>query len=67
LFTPSHAIAIAIAIGIAIVIGIANADVHADAIARQLENLKIFKDVNLTVLIARLTALKAKVPDKKQP
>jgi hypothetical protein len=47
----------------------ANALAYASAyaLARQLEELKIFKDVNFTVLIAKLEALKAKIPDKKQP
>jgi hypothetical protein len=34
---------------------------------RQLEELKVFKGINFTVLIARLEALKAKVPDDNQP
>jgi energy-coupling factor transporter ATP-binding protein EcfA2 len=33
------------------------------AIAQELENIKIFTNVNFTVLIARLEALKAQVPD----
>ena len=47
----------------------ANANTIANAITytRQLEKLKVFKGINLTVLIARLEALKAKVPDDKQP
>jgi hypothetical protein len=47
----------------------ANALVLADAITytRQLEELKVFKDINFTVLIARLEALKAKLSDDKQP
>lgn len=40
---------------------------NAISYARELEELKIFKDVNFTVLIARLKALEAKVPDDKQP
>jgi hypothetical protein len=34
-------------------------------LAHQLEKVEIFKDIN--VLLARLKALKAKVPDNKQP
>jgi predicted NACHT family NTPase len=47
----------------------ANANVIANAITytRQLEELKVFKGRNFTVLIARLKALKAKAPDDKQP
>jgi len=45
----------------------ANALAYAYAYARHLEQLKIFKDVNFTVLIAKLEALKAKIPDEKQP
>jgi hypothetical protein len=42
---------------------------HAKAIAysRELEKLKVLKGINFTVLIARLEALKAKVPDDNQP
>jgi hypothetical protein len=48
---------------------IANAETIADAIShtRELEELKVFKDINFTVLIARLEALKAKIPDYNQP
>jgi hypothetical protein len=48
---------------------IANTYSIADAITytRELEELKVFKGINFTVLIARLEALKAKVPDDKQP
>ncbi len=47
----------------------ANANPIAEAITyiRQLEELKVFKDINFTVLIARLEALKAKLPDDNQP
>jgi hypothetical protein len=47
----------------------ANAKAITEAITytRQLEELKVFKDINFTVLIARLEALKAKVPDDNQP
>lgn len=47
----------------------ANAYANAEAInySRQLEKLKIFNNINFTVLIARLEALRAKVPDVKQP
>ncbi|MFE1744177.1 hypothetical protein [Coleofasciculus sp. H7-2] len=45
----------------------ANAIANAIAYARKLEQLKIFKDVNFTVLIARLEALKAKIPDDQLP
>jgi len=34
---------------------------------RQLEELKVFKGINFTVLITRLEALKAKAPDDRQP
>jgi hypothetical protein len=40
---------------------------HAITYTRELEKLKVFKGINFTVLIARLEALKAKVPDDKQP
>ena len=45
------------------------AQVIADAITIvcELKELKIFKDVSFTVLITRLEALKAKIPDEKQP
>jgi predicted NACHT family NTPase len=46
---------------------IANALDEAITCTRELEELKVFKDINFTVLIARLEALKAKVPDDKQP
>jgi hypothetical protein len=58
---------------IAHVIANANANANTNAIAnaitytRELEELKVFKAINFTVLIARLEALKAKVPDDKQP
>jgi hypothetical protein len=47
----------------------ANAKIIADAITytRELEELKVFKGINFTVLIARLEALKAKLPDDNQP
>jgi hypothetical protein len=50
-------------------IAIANANAIANTITytRQLEKLKVFKDINFTVLIARLEALKAQLPDNKQP
>ncbi|MEH2423281.1 MAG: NACHT domain-containing protein [Nostoc sp.] len=35
--------------------------------SRKLEKLKIFNNINFTVLIARLEALKVKVPGKQQP
>jgi hypothetical protein len=44
-----------------------NAFTNANAYTRQLEELKVFKDINFTVLIARLEALKAKVPHDNQP
>jgi hypothetical protein len=51
-----------------IAIADANAGTIADAITytRELEEFKVFKDINFTVLIARLEALKAKAPDDKQ-
>jgi predicted NACHT family NTPase len=47
---------------------IANANAIAEAITytRQLEELKVFKGINFTVLIARLEALKAKAPGYNQ-
>ncbi len=51
----------------------ADADAYAKAITkaitytRELEELKVFKAINFTVLIARLEALKAKAPDDNQP
>jgi hypothetical protein len=59
----------------ALALALANANANANALAiteaitytRQLEELKVFKNINFTVLIARLEALKAKVPDDKQP
>jgi anaerobic selenocysteine-containing dehydrogenase len=53
----------------AIVIPFASAIALADAITctRELEELKLFKGINFTVLIARLEALKAKAPAHKQP
>jgi hypothetical protein len=67
----ANIIAIASAIAYADLIAIDNA--HADPIAyaitytRELKELKVFKDINFTVLLARLEALKAKAPDDKQP
>jgi hypothetical protein len=46
---------------------IASALDEAITCTRELEELKVFKDINFPVLIARLEALKAKVPDDKQP
>jgi hypothetical protein len=49
-----------------------NAKTNADAIAyaiqyiNELEKLKIFKNINLTVLIDQMEELKAKIPDDKQ-
>jgi hypothetical protein len=72
-----EAIADANAIANANIIAITNANVTAFAFAntiadtitytRELEELKVFKAINFTVLIARLEALKAKVSDDKQP
>jgi hypothetical protein len=51
----------------------ANADADANAFGRfieyahDLENLKIFKNINLTGLIAQMEALKAQIPSKGQP
>jgi hypothetical protein len=47
----------------------ANANALANAITstRQLQELKVFKVINFSALIARLEALKAKAPDDKQP
>jgi hypothetical protein len=69
----AYAITIAKAYAITIAKAYANTYTIADAIAyaitytRELEELKVFKGINFTVLIARLEALKAKVPDDKQP
>lgn len=73
----ANANAIAIAIAYAIAYAIANANANANAIAiaiaeainysRELEKLKIFNNINFTVLIARLEALRAKVPNDQQP
>ena len=54
-------------------IAYANAYADADAIAyaikytEQLKKSEIFKNLNFTVLIAQLEALKARIPDDKQP
>ncbi|NEQ24479.1 MAG: histidine kinase, partial [Microcoleus sp. SIO2G3] len=69
----AYAIAYTIANANAVAIAYANADANAETIAdvitytRELEELKVFKGINFTVLIARMEALKAKVPDDKQP
>jgi hypothetical protein len=68
-----HTIAITNANVYANVIANTYAVAYADAIAnaitytRQLEELQVFKGINFTVLVARLEALKAKVPDDNQP
>ncbi|NEP02839.1 MAG: NACHT domain-containing protein [Symploca sp. SIO2E9] len=46
---------------------IAHAIAHAMDDARELEELKIFREVNFTMLIARLKILEAQVPDAQQP
>ena len=45
----------------------ANAITEAITYTRQLEELKVFKNIDFSALIARLEVLKAKVPDNKQP
>ena len=60
-------IAKALAYTIANANDIALAIVDANVNARELEELKILKDINFTVLIARLEALKAQVSDDNQP
>ena len=45
----------------------ANTITEAITYTRQLEELKVFKNIDFSALIARLEALKAKVPDNKQP
>lgn len=40
---------------------------NAITYTRELKELKVFKDINFTVMIAKLEALKVKVPDDKQP
>ncbi|MEH1844367.1 MAG: NACHT domain-containing protein [Nostoc sp.] len=76
-YAITNAYAIANINAIANVNAIANAIAEAEAIAeaitkainysRELEKLKIFNNINLAVLIARLEALRAKVPDDQQP
>ncbi|MEH2406400.1 NACHT domain-containing protein [Nostoc sp.] len=57
----------------AVAIAIANANANADALVTvidytgELEKLKIFNNVDFTILSAKLKALKTKVPDDKQP
>jgi hypothetical protein len=69
----ANANANALAIAYAYAYADAIADVKANAIAnaitytRKLEELKVFKNINFTVLIARLEALKAKALDDRQP
>lgn len=60
---------IAYANGLVITNTVTDAKTIADAITytRELKELKVFKGINFTVLIARLEALKAKLPDHKQP
>lgn len=73
--TNTNAIANGIVNSNDIVIPFASAIALADTIAladaitctRELEELKLYKAINFTVLIARLEALKAKAPDHKQP
>jgi hypothetical protein len=73
IYAIANAIAFANAIAYAYANAYVNAYTNAETIAdiitytRQLEELKVFKGINFTVLIARLEALKAKVPDDKQP
>lgn len=45
----------------------ANAVAQAYAYARELDKLKIFNNVNFTMLIAQLEALKVQAPDDEQP
>ncbi len=47
-------------------VAIANANANAIKSARELEKLEIFNNVNFNVLIARLEALEAEVPDDKK-
>jgi hypothetical protein len=63
----AYVYAIVNANALAAAIDIAYALTDAITYTRQLEELKVFKGINFTVLIARLEALKAKVPDDKQP
>ncbi|MEH2218463.1 MAG: NACHT domain-containing protein [Nostoc sp.] len=67
----ANAYAIAYAIAYANVNANANANVNAIAEAinysRKLEKLKIFNNINFTILIAQLETLKALIPDDKQP
>ncbi|MEH2334906.1 NACHT domain-containing protein [Nostoc sp.] len=53
----------------AVAISYANANANAEAIeyTRKLEELKIFNNVNFTMLIDQLKELKDKIPDDKQP
>jgi len=66
-YTIANANDIALAYTIANANDIALAIVDANVNARELEELKILKDINFTVLIARLEALKAQVSDDNQP
>ncbi|WP_223278629.1 NACHT domain-containing protein [Nostoc sp. 'Peltigera membranacea cyanobiont' 232] len=72
-YAYANAEAIANPIAIAYAYAYAYANANAEAIAeainysRKLEKLKIFNDINFTVLIARLEALRAKVPNDQQP
>ncbi|QSJ20476.1 NACHT domain-containing protein [Nostoc sp. UHCC 0702] len=61
----ANAIANAYAYANAYAIAIANA--NAIQYTRQLEESKIFNDVNFTMLIDQLQDLKAKIPDDQQP
>ncbi|MEH1838344.1 MAG: NACHT domain-containing protein [Nostoc sp.] len=65
----ANAYAIAIAKTIAIAYAYADAIAIADAIkyTGELEKLKIFNNIDFTTLVAKLKALKAKIPDDKQP
>ncbi|RCJ42754.1 histidine kinase [Nostoc minutum NIES-26] len=69
--TNAYANAIAIAYANAIAIAYANAIAYAIAEAieyiRKLGELKIFNNVNFTVLIDQLKELKDKIPDDKKP
>lgn len=63
----SNAYAVANANSIANVIAYTYAIAQSIDYSRELQKLKIFKNVNFNALIARLEVLKTKVPDQKEP
>jgi hypothetical protein len=63
----AYAMSIAMSYAMSIAISYAISIAQAINYSRELEKLKIFNNINFTVLIARLEALRAKVPDDQQP